>query len=110
LIDRGWGGARANKTSDIRGKFDIPLVIIEAYACGKPVILSDLPIFGEFSGERFCATIPRGSRADLSEKLAYLKENKEARETMGRNARTFVEQNFDLKKTVAEYEQLYETL
>jgi glycosyltransferase involved in cell wall biosynthesis len=96
--------------SDMRGKFDIPLVIIEAYACGKPVILSDLPIFGEFSGERFCATIPRGSRADLSEKLAYLKENKEARETMGRNARTFVEQNFDLKKTVAEYEQLYETL
>lgn len=96
--------------NDMRGKFDVPLVIIEAYACGKPVILSDLPIFGEFSGNEFCVTIPRGSTADLSEKLAYLKENKEAREALGRNARTFVEQNFDLKKTVSEYEALYESL
>jgi len=96
--------------NDMRGKFDVPLVIIEAYACGKPVILSDLPIFGEFSGNEFCVTIPRGSTADLSDKLAYLKENKEAREALGRNARTFVEQNFDLKKTVEEYELLYESL
>lgn len=96
--------------NDMRGKFDVPLVIIEAYACGKPVILSDLPIFGEFSGNEFCVTIPRGSTADLSEKLAYLKDNKESRDTIGRNARAFVEQNFDLKKTVDEYEALYETL
>lgn len=96
--------------NDMRGKFDVPLVIIEAYACGKPVILSDLPIFGEFSGERFCVTIPRGSTTDLSEKLAYLRDNEEARKALGHNARTFVEQNFDLKKTVTEYELLYESL
>lgn len=96
--------------SDMRGKFDVPLVIIEAYACGKPVLLSDLPIFGEFSGSDFCVTIPRGDTVALSDKLAYLKENKEARDTLGRNARTFVEQNFDLKQTVAEYELLYETI
>ncbi len=96
--------------NDMRGKFDVPLVIIEAYACGKPVILSDLPIFGEFSGDDFCVTIPRGDTVALSEKLAYLKENREAREALGKNARTFVEKNFDLKKTVEEYELLYETL
>ncbi len=96
--------------NDMRGKFDVPLVIIEAYACGKPVILSDLPIFGEFSGSDFCVTIPRGDMIALSEKLASLKENKEIRDTLGRNARTFVENNFDLKKTVAEYESLYESL
>jgi glycosyltransferase involved in cell wall biosynthesis len=96
--------------SDMRGKFDIPLVIIEAYACGKPVILSDLPIFGEFSGEGFCATIPRGDTIALSEKLAYLKENKEIRDTIGHNARAFVEQNFDLKQTVKQYEELYASL
>ncbi|MGB5018475.1 MAG: glycosyltransferase family 4 protein, partial [Candidatus Moraniibacteriota bacterium] len=96
--------------NDMRGKFDVPLVIIEAYACGKAVILSDLPIFGEFSGNDFCVTIPRGDTVALSEKLSYLKENKEVRDTLGRNARTFVEQNFDLEKTVEEYESLYESL
>ena len=96
--------------NDMRGKFDVPLVIIEAYACGKPVILSDLPIFGEFSGSEFCVTIPRGSTTDLEEQLAYLKGNKDARDHLSRNARTFVEQNFDLKKTVEEYELLYESL
>ncbi len=96
--------------NDMRGKFDVPLVIIEAYACGKAVILSDLPIFGEFSGDDFCVTIPRGDTVALSEKLAYLKENKETRDTLGRNARAFVEKNFDLKKTVQEYEALYTSL
>ena len=96
--------------NDMRGKFDVPLVIIEAYASGKPVILSDLPIFGEFSGSEFCVTIPRGSIADLREKLAYLRDNQEVRNTLGRNARTFVEKNFDLKKTVDEYESLYASL
>ncbi|MBP7822699.1 MAG: glycosyltransferase, partial [Candidatus Moranbacteria bacterium] len=63
-----------------------------------------------FSGSEFCVTIPRGSTSDLSEKLAYLRDDKESRDTLGRNARTFVEQNFDLKKTVTEYETLYESL
>lgn len=96
--------------NNMRGKFDVPLVIIEAYACGKPVILSDLPIFEEFSGDAFCVTIPRGSIDDLEEKLAYLKENKDVRDRLGENARLFVEKNFDLKKTVKEYEELYASL
>lgn len=96
--------------NDMRGKFDIPLVVIEAYACGKPVILSDLQIFNEFSNPDICVSIPRGDTGALTEKLAYLKENIQERKRLGRNARIFVEQHFDLKKTVGEYELLYETL
>ncbi len=96
--------------TDMRGKFDVPLVIIEAYACGKPVILSDLPLFREFSNETICASIPSGSQEALSEKLAYLKDNPAARKTLGENARTFVETHFDLRDTVRHYEELYTSL
>lgn len=96
--------------NDMRGKFDIPLVIIEAYACGKPVILSDLPIFQEFSNPNICVTIPRGDTAALSNALTLLKENPEERERLGREARNFVETHFDLKNTVQEYERLYDSL
>lgn len=95
---------------DMKGKFDVPLVIIEAYACGKPVILSDLPIFKEFSGNDICVTIPRGSKGELSEKIAYLRDNPEVRSSLGRHARTFVERYFNLKDTVRQYEDIYASL
>jgi glycosyltransferase involved in cell wall biosynthesis len=95
---------------DMRGKFDVPLVIIEAYACGKPVILSDLPIFSEFSNESICATIPRGSTEKLEEVLAYLKDNPDARAKLSAAARAFVEERFDLRKTVEQYERIYDSL
>lgn len=96
--------------TDMRGKFDVPLVIIEAYACGKPVILSDLPIFQEFSKDAICATIRAGFLEDLSKKVAYLKDNPDIRSSLGAAARSFVEQNFDLHDTVKQYEQIYASL
>lgn len=96
--------------SDLKGKFDVPLVIIEAYACGKPVILSDLPEFREFANERICVTIPKDSGPKLIESVAYLKDNIPVREALGREARTFVEQRFDLKNTARQYEEIYNSL
>ncbi len=92
------------------GKFDIPLVIIEAYACGKPVILSDLAEFEEFSNEDISVTIPRDSNESLLKALHTLEDDREKRETLGKNARMFVEKNFDLKTTAREYEALYQSL
>jgi glycosyltransferase involved in cell wall biosynthesis len=95
---------------DMRGKFDVPLVIIEAYACGKPVILSDLPIFTEFANPDICVTIPRGDISALSCAITALEEHPEERARLGQNARAFVEAHFDLQKTVKEYEALYDSL
>lgn len=95
---------------DLKGKFDVPLIIIEAYACGKPVILSDLPQFQEFANDRICVTIPRDSGKDLIDKVFYLKENPKQRAILGENARRFVKDHFDLKNTAKQYEEIYSAL
>lgn len=95
---------------NLRGKFDVPLVIIEAYACGKPVILSDLPEFREFSNPQICVTIPRGSKEPITDSVAYLSQNTDVSAKIGRAARAFVEEHFDLQKTARAYEDLYTSL
>ncbi len=96
--------------ANLRGKFDVPLVIIEAYACGKPVILSDLPQFKEFANDAVCVTIPKDSGDKLIESLAYLKDNEEERVRLGENARRFAKDHFDLKNTAKQYEEVYTSL
>ncbi|MFZ2300155.1 MAG: glycosyltransferase family 4 protein [Candidatus Moraniibacteriota bacterium] len=95
---------------DLNGKFDVPLIIIEAYACGKPVILSDLPQFREFTNNQICVTIPKNSGPKLIESIAYLKQNNTVREALGHEARAFAEQHFDLKNTAKQYEEIYASL
>jgi len=52
-------------------------VIIEALACGKPVILSDLPVMHENAEEGFNAVFAKNENpADLAEKLKWFVENR----------------------------------
>jgi glycosyltransferase involved in cell wall biosynthesis len=95
---------------DLNGKFDVPLIIIEAYASGKPVILSDLDTFREFSNDRISATIPRLDGPALIEKILYLKHNPDIRQSIGTAARTYAETHFDLRETARRYAELYATL
>lgn len=95
---------------DLKGKFDVPLVIIEAYACGKPVILTDLPEFREFTGPDFSVTIPKASGESLIQTLLTLEAQPEERARLGARARDFVTAHFDLKHTAATYSHLYDSL
>lgn len=95
---------------NLNGKFDVPLVIIEAYACQKPVILTDLEAFTEFSDPTFCVTIPKGQMDILSEKIDFLMQNPTERNRLGQEARIFVEKHFNLENTAKEYSQLYSSL
>lgn len=95
---------------NLKGKFDVPLIIIEAYACSKPVILSDLPQFSEFTNGDICVTIPKAEGGKLIESLAYLKQNVAERVRLGQNARRYVEEHFDLKNTAKHYSEIYDSL
>ena len=95
---------------NLNGKFDVPLIIIEAYACGTPVILSDLPQFSEFSNPDICVSIEAGSGEKFTESMAYLKNNPLECERLSQNARRYVKDHFDLKKTALQYEEIYSQL
>lgn len=95
---------------DMKGKFDIPLAIIEAMACGKPVILSNLPIFKEFANENNSLSIQAGDTEKLFSLIKDIRENKENYSTISENARKHIEENFNIKKVAEKYGEVYEKL
>lgn len=95
---------------NMRGKFDIPLVVPEAMACAKPVILSDLPILSELSSGENTVIIKSGDVPALAAAILDLYNNPEKRKLIGQTARKFVEDRFDIKKVAQVYEEIYKTL
>ncbi|GAB4413323.1 MAG: glycosyltransferase family 4 protein [Thermodesulfovibrionales bacterium] len=66
-----------------------PISIIEAAACGKPVIVSDIPELRFVQEEGFGLCFHSGSKDGLAEKLRVLLGNDKMREEMGRQGREF---------------------
>jgi glycosyltransferase involved in cell wall biosynthesis len=95
---------------NMKGKFDVPLAVVEAMACEKPVIISDLPILQEFTNEENSVRIETGDQKALEEAILDLYKNPENRTKIGRNARAYVEKNFDIKNVAREYEKIYEQI
>ncbi len=95
---------------NMHGKFDVPLVVVEAMACEKPVILSDIPILQEFATKDNSVTIQKGDVAGLARAISDLHDNIEKRKLLGKQARKYVEDNFDIKKVAGIYEKIYEKL
>lgn len=95
---------------DMKGKFDIPLVVIEAYACAKPVILSDIPLFREFSDDSISVTIPRGDGDAFLAAVERFDNDRTLAKMMGLAARAYAEKEFDLKQTAKQYAAVYENL
>jgi glycosyltransferase involved in cell wall biosynthesis len=85
-----------------------PMVVLEAYACGKPVIasnvggLKELIIDGE-TGLLFKA----GNFKQMAEKMAYLLNDNDKAIEIGRKARILVEEKYSIDKVVDIIEGLY---
>lgn len=95
---------------DMKGKFDIPLAVIEAMACGKPVIASNIERLKYFLNDDNSILINPGDRAALKEKILYLYDNSEARGILGGKGMKFARENFDIMKIVEEYEEVYRNM
>ena len=92
------------------GKFDIPLAVVEAMACKKPVIISDLPILQELANDQNAIIIEKDNVQKLTDAILDLYQNPEKRQALGQSGRKFCEENFDIKKVAAKYEEIYNKL
>ena len=95
---------------DMSGKFDIPLAVIEAMACQKPVIASNIERLRYFLDDKNSILINPGDRAALKEKIIELYNNPEQRKELGEAGMKFARENFDIMKIVKEYEEVYRNL
>jgi len=88
-----------------------PTGLLEAYACGKPVIasnvggLKELVINGE-TGLLFEA----GNVEQLADRLLYLLNHDEESKDMGKKARRFVEERYSIEKVITKLEKVYEEI
>jgi glycosyltransferase involved in cell wall biosynthesis len=95
---------------NMQGKFDIPLAVIEAMACEKPVILSDLPILKEIAKDGNSVIIRKGDVEQLAEKILELYNSQDMRLQLGLTARKFAQENFDIQKIAQQYQALYQKI
>lgn len=68
-----------------------PISILEAAACGKPLIVSNIPELRFVSEEGFGLNFHCDNASSLSEKIKLLLNNKDMRISMGQKARKYAE-------------------
>jgi glycogen(starch) synthase len=81
-----------------------PLTVIECAACGKPVIVSDIPELKYAVDAGFGLSFRMVDAKDLAEKMNFLLNNNSLRQEMGKKAREYV-RNFTWDKIAIEYEK-----
>ena len=87
----------------------LPKVLIEAAACGKPVITTDSPgcrdaIEANVTG----LLIPPRDAVALADAIERLLQDAELRRSMGRAGRAFAEKTFDIRQVVSAHLKIYE--
>jgi len=76
-----------------------PMVIREAFACGKPVIASRLGAMAELVDDGKTGLLfESGNPVDLAEKIKWLLEHEDACIEMGKNARKVFEEKYTAEK------------
>ncbi len=84
------------------------IVLIEALACGVPVIASDLPgVRQVFNNYQQGLLIEPGSVEDLKKKLEFISNNEEMRRIMSLAARRLAEEKYDLQKMAQKINALF---
>lgn len=84
-----------------------PIVILEAFAAGKPVLASRIGnlegiIRPDITGRHF----EPGNAGDISKAMRRLSEDSEARERMGREARRLIENEYSPERNAERFEEI----
>ncbi len=84
--------------------------IAEAMLYGKPVIASDIPSIREHIQDGVTGILAENSAASFADKIRELVLRPALRERIGNNARAYATQQFDPRRNVVMYEELFLTL
>lgn len=87
----------------------LPVAVLEAMACRRPVILSDIPPHREIAqGTDFIQFVKPGDVQELTQALETLMcLSKTERAVIGKKCRSHVLNHFNLSRMLKEYEDLY---
>ncbi len=92
----------------INGHEAFGLVLIEAMACGVPVIASDLPgVRKVFRDSLDGLTVKSGDARDLAEKLAELISNEPKRIAMARSARSYAIEKYSWERIAQRFKEAF---
>jgi glycosyltransferase involved in cell wall biosynthesis len=94
--------------TDMQGKIDTPLTILEAMAAGLPVVTQAVSPLNEIFGRDSLALAP--DEDALVERLLSLAADSSLRQREGSRGLEITQQQYDLNKMVAAYEGLYDAL
>lgn len=84
---------------------------IEAMACGKPVITTNIGSFKEIVRNNKTGILVRlHSPNDIAKAITFLFNNPERRQTMGEEAKKYVKKNFSINKVAQDYKNIYDKL
>jgi glycosyltransferase involved in cell wall biosynthesis len=85
------------------------MVVLEAAACGLPVVSTDVGVVPELAPAA-AITVPVGDAPALATALVELLQNPARREEMGRAARQKAQASFGLASCTRRFRRLYATL
>jgi len=88
-----------------------PLVIMEAYACGKPVVASRIGALAELvEGGKTGLLFEPGNARDLATKIRWLHEHEDACVGMGMNARRVFDDKYTAKRNFEALMHIYKSV
>ncbi|MFQ5729893.1 MAG: glycosyltransferase family 4 protein, partial [Waddliaceae bacterium] len=91
-------------------KSEIPMVLLEALAMEKPIIVSDIPPLNEIMKDDVGELIPPGEAEYLTKALRRLLDDPQSREAKGKNGRNMILKEFDIRHSAEKYQNLYHML
>lgn len=95
--------------TDMRGKMDTPLTVLEAMAAGLPIVSNDVAPLNEIFADNEMALVPSYDNA-LVARLLQLAENPELRRSEGKSLLGLVTRRYGMQQMAKAYETLYDSL
>ena len=91
-------------------KLDIPLVLLEFLAMGRPIVISDIPPLNEVMRDEVGVLLRNTDSDTIAEALENLLSHPDHARRLGRAGRALVERDFTVNRMAAAYDEVYDRL